>query len=122
LNLEITSSLFALAALSVGALVSWAIDMADTAELIEAICKLIETSPVPIPITLMNHGVDEAAAIIGGVVEGCARENIALTRVSIDPELATELGLTEGKVVEHGGRPTIHCEPGLGRQVRFERG
>src|SRR5271163_2760481 len=96
--------------------------MANMAELIEAICKLIETSPVPIPITLMNHGVDEAAAIIGGVVERCAREGIALTRVSIDPELAGELGLPEGKVVEHGTRPTIHCEPGLGRQVRAATG
>ena len=85
------------------------------------ICKVIETSPVPIPITFMNHGVDEAAAIIGGVVERCARGSIALKRVSIDPELAEELGLTEGKEIEHGARPTIHCEPGLGRQVRFER-
>ena len=96
--------------------------MANTAELITAICKLIETSAVPIPITLMNHGVDEAAAIIGGVVERCARESIALGRVSIAPELAEELGLIEGKVLEHGARPTIHCERGLGRQVRFERG
>jgi hypothetical protein len=96
--------------------------MANTAQLIEMICKVIETSSVPIPITLMNHGVDEAAEIIGGVVERCARESIALTQVSIDPELAAELGLTEGKVVEHGARPTIHCERGLGRSVRFERG
>jgi hypothetical protein len=96
--------------------------MADTAELIGTICKLIETSPVPIPITLMNHGVEDAAAIIGGVVEHCGRQNITLTRVCIDPELAEVLGLTEGKVVEHGARPTIHCEPGLGRQVRFETG
>jgi hypothetical protein len=97
-------------------------DMASPAELIQAICKLVETSPVPIPITLMNHGVDEAAAIIGGVVERCPSESIALTRMSIDPELAEELGLTEGKVVEHGARPTIHCERGFGRSVRFERG
>ncbi len=55
--------------------------MANTEELIKAICKLIETGPLPIPITLMNHGVDEAAAIIGGVVERCAHESIALTRV-----------------------------------------
>ena len=96
--------------------------MANTAELIEAICKLIETSPVPIPITLMNHGVEDAAEIIGGVVEHCARQSIALRRVSIDPELAEELGLTEGKVLEHGTHPTIHCERGLGRQVRFETG
>jgi hypothetical protein len=95
--------------------------MANTAQLIKAICKLIETSPAPVPITLMNHGVDEAAAIVGGVVERCARESIVLTKVSIDPELAAELGLTEGKVVEHGARPTVRCEPGLGRQVRFER-
>jgi hypothetical protein len=96
--------------------------MANTRELVAAICKVIETSPVPIPITFMNHGVDEAAAIIGGVVERCAHENIALKRVSIAPELAEELGLVEGKVIEHGARPTIHCEPSLGRQVRFERG
>jgi hypothetical protein len=96
--------------------------MANTAQLIEMICKVIETSSVPIPITLMNHAVDEAAEIIGGVVERCARESIALTRVSMDPELAAELGFSEGKVVEHGTRPTIHCEPGLGRSVRFEGG
>jgi hypothetical protein len=95
--------------------------MANTGELIAAICKVIETSRVPIPITLMNHGVEEAAAIIGGVVEHCARGRIALKRVSIDPELAEELGLAEGKEIEHGARPTIHCEPGLGRQVRFEK-
>jgi len=70
----------------------------------------------------MNHGVDEAAAIISGVVERCGRESITLARVSIDPELAAQLGLTEGKAVEHGTRPTIHCAAGLGRQVLFERG
>jgi hypothetical protein len=95
--------------------------MANTEQLIEAICRVVELSPHPIPIALMNHGVEEAAAIIGGVVEHCARWSIALKRVSIDPELAEELGLTEGKQIEHGARPTIHCEPGLGRQVRFEK-
>jgi hypothetical protein len=69
----------------------------------------------------MNHGVEETAAIIGGVVEQCGRESMLLTRVFIDPELGEDLGLTEGKVVEHGARPTIHFEPGLGRRVRFEK-
>jgi hypothetical protein len=95
--------------------------MANTGQLIEAIFKVIELSPDPVPIALMNHGVDEAAAIIGGVVERCASGSIALKRVSIEPALAEELGLTEGKEIEHGARPTIHCEPGLGRQVRFEK-
>ena len=54
--------------------------------------------------------------------ERCAHESIALTRVSIDPELGAELGLIEGKVLAHGDRPTVHCEPRLGRRVRFERG
>jgi hypothetical protein len=40
----------------------------------------------------------------------------------MDAELAEELGLAEGMVIEHGACPTIHCEPGLARQVRFERG
>ena len=96
--------------------------MANTAELVEAICKLIETSQVPIPITLMNHEVEETAAIIGAVVERCSRESIKLTGVSLDPELADELGLVEGQVIQHGTCPRIHCELGLGRQVRFERG
>jgi hypothetical protein len=95
--------------------------MANIEQLIEAICRVVELSPGPIPIALMNHGVEDAAAIIGGVVERCARENIALKRVSIDPELAEELGLTEGKDIEHGARPEIHCQPGLGRQVCFEK-
>jgi hypothetical protein len=95
--------------------------MANIEQLIKAICTVVELSPNPIPIALMNHGVDQAAAIIGGVVEHCARGSIALKRVSIDPELAEELGLTDGKEIEHGARPAIHCEPGLGRQVRFEK-
>ena len=44
------------------------IDMASTEELVEAIYRLIASSPTPIPVTLMNHGVDETAAIIGVVV------------------------------------------------------
>ena len=51
--------------------------MASTEELVEAVYWLIASSPTPIPITLMNHGVDETAAIIGAVVERCARDNIA---------------------------------------------
>ena len=54
--------------------------------------------------------------IIGGVVERCAREGVPLTRVVIDPELAVELGLADGKLLERGARPVIHCEPGLGRK------
>jgi hypothetical protein len=97
-------------------------EMANTAELVQAICELIKASAVPIPITLMNHGVDETAAIIGAVVERCARDNIALKAIYIDPELGRELGLVEGKVLDHGGKPTIHWEIGLGRQLQFERG
>ena len=66
--------------------------MASTEELVEAVYWLIASSPTPIPITLMNHGVDETAAIIGAVVERCARDNIALTEIFIDPELAELLG------------------------------
>jgi hypothetical protein len=56
--------------------------MANTEQLIEAISRVVELSPNPIPIALMNHGVEEAAAIIDGVVEHCARGSIALKRVS----------------------------------------
>ena len=62
------------------------IDMASTEELVKAIYRLIASSPTPIPVTLMNHGVDETAAIIGAVVERCARDNIALTEIFIDPD------------------------------------
>jgi hypothetical protein len=95
--------------------------LADTAALVETIRMLINTSLVPVPITLMNHGADETAAILGAVVERCARDNIALTGIFIDSELGGELGLVDGKILEHGGRPTVRWEPGLGRQVRFRR-
>lgn len=95
--------------------------MANTAELVEAIYKLIASSPAPIPITLMNHGVDETAAIIGAVVEGCARGDIALSEIFIDPELAELLGLADGRPLPHGSRPTVRWETGLGRQVRFQK-
>jgi hypothetical protein len=95
--------------------------MATTAELVETICKLIEVNPIPIPITLMNHGVEETAAIIGAVVERCARDNITLTGIFIDPNLADELGLANGKQLPHGSKPTVRCEAGLGRQVRFQK-
>jgi hypothetical protein len=64
------------------------IDMASTEELVEAIYRLIASSATPIPVTLMNDGVDETAAIIGAVVERCARDNIALTEIFLDPDLA----------------------------------
>jgi hypothetical protein len=95
--------------------------MATTAELIETICKMIETNPTPIPITLMNHGVEETAAIIGAVVERCDRDGVTLTGIFIDPNLADELGLANGKQLPHGARPTVQCEAGLGRQVRFQK-
>ena len=93
--------------------------MADTPELVEAICAMIKARAVPVPITLMNHGVDEAAAIIGAVVERCEQDAITLSRIYIDPELGRELGLDDGRVLERGSRPTICWEPRLGRALRF---
>jgi hypothetical protein len=40
--------------------------MANTAELIETVCKLIEISPLPIPIALMDHSVEETATSSAG--------------------------------------------------------
>jgi hypothetical protein len=82
------------------------IDMANTEELVEAIYRLIASSPTPIPVTLMNHGVDETAAIIGAVVERCARGDIALIEIFIDPDLAEILGLANGRALPHGSGPT----------------
>jgi hypothetical protein len=95
--------------------------MASTAELVEAIYRLIASSPTPIPVTLMNHGVDETAAIIGAVVERCARSDIALVEIFIDPELAKFLGFPNDAPLPHGSRPTVRCESGLGRQVLFRK-
>ena len=95
--------------------------MAETVELATAISKPIQASPVPIPISLMNYTVEEAAAVIGAVVEICDREGVKLSEVCIDPELATELGLAEGAALPHGGRPTIRSQPGLSRQVLFKK-
>ncbi len=95
--------------------------MATTTELVEGIYRLIASSPTPIPITFMNHEADETAAIIGAVVERCAQDEIILTDIVIDPELAELLGLVDGRRLTHGSRPTVRCEAGLGRQVRFQK-
>jgi hypothetical protein len=96
------------------------IDMASTEELVEAIYRLIASSPTPIPVTFDERRVDETAAIIGAVVERCARHNIALIEIFIDPDLAKLLGLVDGGQLPHGSRPTVRCDAGLGRQVRFQ--
>jgi hypothetical protein len=96
--------------------------MADTVELAFAICKLIQSSPAPIPVTLMNHSIREVAAIIGAVIDQCDRNGVKIDQVCVDPELSTQLGLTEGATLPHGCRPTVHVEPGLGRQLLFKRG
>jgi hypothetical protein len=95
--------------------------MADIDQLAIATSLLIETSPAPVPITLLNHSIDEAAAIIGAVVEKCDRDGIKLEQVCLDPELGSELGLVEGVALPHGGRPTVRIDAGLGRQVLFKR-
>ena len=95
--------------------------MATTSELVEGIHRPIALSPTSIPIAFMNHGVDETAAIIGAVVERCARDNIGLTEIFIYPELAELLGLLDGRKLPYRSRPTVRCEAGLGRQVRFQK-
>jgi hypothetical protein len=95
--------------------------MTTTAELIEGVYTLIASSPMPIPIAFMNHGVDETAAIIGAVVERCAKGNVVLTEIFIDPEFAELLGLVDGRQLPHGSRPIVRCEDQLGRQVRFQK-
>jgi hypothetical protein len=97
------------------------LDVASTEELVEAVYRLIASSPTLIPVTLMNHGVDETAAILGAVVERCARGDIALIEIFIDPELAEFLGLANGRPLPHGSGPTVRCEAGLRRQVLFRK-
>ena len=96
--------------------------MAETAELAFAICQLVNSSPVPVPITLMNHGADDAAAVIGAVVEQCQMAGVNLAQICVDPELALELGLKAGSALPHGSRPNIEIQAGLGRNVIFMRG
>jgi hypothetical protein len=95
--------------------------MADTAELVGAICPMIKPRVVPVPITV-DQGLDEAAAIIGAVVERCERDSIPLLRIYIDPELGREFGLHDGRVIEHGNRPAIRWKPRLVRPLRLHAG
>lgn len=96
--------------------------MVTTSELVEGIYSLIASSPTPIPITFMNHEVDETAAIIGAVVERCARDNIALTEIFIDPELAELLGLVDGGQPSHGSRPTVSMRGWTWASNAFSKG
>jgi hypothetical protein len=86
--------------------------MASSTELVAAICALIRTNPEPVPITFRKHTVDEAATV-GAIVDRCHAQETPLHEVYVDPELAAELGLAEGKMLPHGSHPTIRCESGL---------
>ena len=76
---------------------------------------MVASSPMPIPISFMNHGVDETAAIIGAVVERCDRDNITLTEIFIDPELADLLGLA-------GWRNSCRTGPGRRFDAKLDLG
>jgi hypothetical protein len=93
--------------------------MASTSELVETICQIIATSPTPIPVTLMNHGVEATAEIIGAVVEQCYAHSVRLSTIKIDCELGEELGLIEGTRLPHGDRPIVELVPELGRNIIF---
>jgi hypothetical protein len=95
--------------------------MADTNEFAITVCRLVQISEVPIPIKLANHTVEQAASLIGAVVEVCAKKGVPLGKVCVDPELALELGLADGVVLPHGSKPVVHIEEGLGRDVLFKR-
>jgi hypothetical protein len=95
--------------------------VATSEELVSAICDLVAASPVAIPVTFANHGVEEVAALIGGVVETCFSRNLRLKEVVVGPELADELGLIDGGTLPHGDHLAVQLEHGLGRRVRFVR-
>ena len=95
--------------------------MATDEELAHAICMIVKSGPVGLPISFLNHSVDSAAVVIGSVVEECWSEGVGLESICIDPELAQLLGFTLGSRISHGGSPPVIFEEGLGRQVRFNR-
>ena len=95
--------------------------MASADEMAEAICTMLEFTSQPIPITLMNQSVDEAAATIGAIVERCFLNGLVLSGVRIDPELIEALLLIDGSPLPHGSKPIVRCQPGLGRHVIFEK-
>lgn len=94
--------------------------MATTEELTEAFVTMMQhVSPAP-PLTLMNHGPEEAAIVIAAIVDRCADLKLGLKRVWIGTELAEELGLADGSALKHGERPQIRVDAELERQLRFE--
>ena len=97
------------------------IGMASTEELVEAIYRLIASSPTPIPVTLMNDGVDETAAIIGAVVERCARDKIPLTEIFIDPDLADFLAWWTADSCRTGPGRRFDATLDLGVKCVFKR-
>ena len=95
--------------------------VANTTELIETVAKMVAMSRISVPISLMNHEIDEVAEIISGVVENCFNRRVTLKRVALDPEFADALGLSDGKGLGHGDYPVVEHNSELRRQVRFEK-
>lgn len=95
--------------------------MASTAELVEGIVSLLEVSPKPIPISLMNHPPELAYEIICSVVERCSEKGMVITEISLDPELAQLANLRDGDFVPVHSKTVVHCQSGLGRQILFRK-
>lgn len=95
--------------------------MTDGKQLVEAISQLVRASEKPIPISLMNHTAAMAHEIIVAVVEESAAAGIDIQRVRVDPSLAAEMGLRDGAAVSPKAQAILALEPGLERQMIFER-
>jgi len=67
----------------------------------------------------MNHDANQAAVVIGAVVERCSSAGVTLVSVSIDEQLADALSLADGGALPHGDRPRVGV--GLGSAVIFQR-
>jgi hypothetical protein len=96
--------------------------MADDEQLAEAIITLIAASQEPARVSLMNHDANQAAVVIGAVVERCPKAGVLLADISVDTDLASALGLTDSAVLPHGDHPRVRVVSGLRRDVLFRRG
>ncbi len=95
--------------------------MANTHELAMAYVQVLLASERAPPLTLMNHDAEDAAVIIGAVVDRCAELRANLESITIGGELSEELGLQDGVRLKHGERPIIRVDGSFGRQISFQR-
>ena len=96
--------------------------MATLNELAQAVASLLadSTGPEPLPVECWNETPTQATCLVKNVIVEAAKAGLKPALVRIDPNMAEDMGLDQGKRFEFDGVP-VELEASLMRRIEFYR-